>query len=84
MMTKRRRLHPLWADVVSGSDLDPDISPDYARLQIPRIARARGLPEAGLNDLVNQHIAGRFLGLIGEPRVNVLLLNLALDAQKPL
>jgi K+-transporting ATPase ATPase C chain len=73
---------PTDAATYSGSGLDPEISPDYARLQIPRIAKARGLPEARLNDLLDRHIDGRFLGFIGEPRVNVFLLNLALDADK--
>jgi potassium-transporting ATPase KdpC subunit len=76
---------PIPADAAtsSGSGLDPQISPDYARLQIPRIAKARGLAEAPLNDLLTRHIEGRALGFIGEPRVNVLLLNLALDAEQP-
>ena len=74
---------PADAATYSGSGLDPQISPDYARLQIPRIAKARGLAEARLNDLLDRNIEGRSLGLIGEPRVNVLLLNLALDAMQP-
>ena len=63
----------------SASGLDPDISPAAAEFQIPRIARERGLPESTLRDLVQKHTAQRDLGLLGEPRVNVLELNLALD-----
>ncbi len=68
------------ADMVttSASGLDPDISPENALLQIPRIAAARGLPPAALRALVAAHTTGRALGLFGAPRVNVLELNLAL------
>lgn len=72
---------PLPADAVtaSASGLDPDISPAYAQLQIPRIARARGLPEDRLRTLVEANTQGRLLGFLGEPQVNVLALNLAVD-----
>jgi len=73
------------ADLVytSGSSLDPHITPEGARAQINRIARTRGLQPEKLKDLINQNTEGRFLGIFGEPGVNVLKLNLALDALKP-
>jgi K+-transporting ATPase ATPase C chain len=67
----------------SASGLEPDISPADAALQAARVARARGAPIAEINRLLEQHIAGRSLGIFGEPRVNVLSLNLALDEKYP-
>jgi K+-transporting ATPase ATPase C chain len=76
---------PIPVDLVttSASGLDPDITPAAAAFQIPRVAKARNLPEKALEDLVTKYTKSRTLGVLGEPRVNVLELNLALDGLRP-
>lgn len=72
---------PADAVTASASGLDPHISPAYAELQIARIASARGVGEAQVREVIEQHVEGRTFGVLGQPRVNVLLTNMALDAR---
>lgn len=75
---------PVELVTTSASGLDPELSPAGAEFQVPRVARERGLTEANVRSIVAEHTSGRQLGFLGEPRVNVLEVNLALDEAKPM
>jgi K+-transporting ATPase ATPase C chain len=75
---------PSDAVTASGSGLDPHISPAYARLQLPRVARVRNADQAAIQRLIDDNTAGRSVGFMGEKRINVVRLNLALDEQFPI
>jgi K+-transporting ATPase ATPase C chain len=74
---------PIDAVTASSSGLDPHISLETAMMQAPRVAKARNLPEAKIKELIGSKVEGRALGIFGEPRINVLILNLALDGTQP-
>jgi K+-transporting ATPase ATPase C chain len=74
---------PADAVTTSGSGLDPDISPEYARFQAPRIAKARHAPVDAVQAVIDGQAQGRLFGFVGQPRVNVLAVNRALDARFP-